>query len=181
MSEKLFIDDVKKLRKLAKEHINKGVVTKNYSAKLQAILDILNTSLATENICILRYKNHYYKAKALGASVAAQEFLEHANQEQEHVDVIANRIAQLGGTPNLNPEYMIKHSHADYVECDTIEEMVYENLIAERIAIDIYRRSIQFIGDSDPTTRRILEDILAVEEEHTDDLLELKCEYNIDF
>ncbi len=136
--------------------------------------------MATELICSLRYKSHYYSASSLGASVAASEFLEHADQEKEHADSIAARILQLGGRPNMNPDTLSQRSHAKYVECKTVKDMIRENLIAERIAIDTYREIIKYIGNDDPTTRRLLEEILAVEEQHADDLLDLKEEYKIE-
>lgn len=176
-----FIDDVHDLRAQAKEHMNRGVITMHYDANADNIVDLLNVFLATELLCTLRYRNHHYQAKQLGASVASAEFLEHSQQEQEHADKLAERIAQLGGIPNYNPEYMLEASHAEYVECTTIDDMVKENMIAERVAIDTYRQAIQHLKDKDPTTRRLLEDILATEEEHADDMLELKDEYDIVF
>lgn len=181
MEPKEFITDVKKLREQAKQQINKGPITKNYSANLKSIINLLNIALATELICVLRYKNHYFKAKQLGASVVAEQFLEHAQEEQAHADALENRIAQLGALPKMDPTFIAKESHSEYIECDTIDEMIKENLIAERIAIDSYRQMIQYIDTDDPTTRRVLEEILAVEEEHADDLLELKAEYNVKF
>ncbi|WP_175654006.1 ferritin-like domain-containing protein [Pseudomonas sp. Marseille-P9899] len=167
------LTDVNTLRERARKHVEQGAVTEGYSADRQTILRLLNESLATEWVCTLRYKRHYYMASGIKASVAADEFLEHANQEQEHAHKLAERIVQLGGEPDLNPDNLSKNSHAQYVAGRNLKEMVLEDLVAERIAIDSYREIIQFIGESDPTTRRIFEDILAQEEEHADDMADL--------
>ncbi|WP_110971404.1 ferritin-like domain-containing protein [Pseudomonas huaxiensis] len=167
------LTDVNTLRERARKHVEQGAVTEGYSADRQTILRLLNESLATEWVCTLRYKRHYYMASGIKASAAADEFLEHANQEQEHAHKLAERIVQLGGEPDLNPDNLSKNSHAQYVAGRDLKEMVLEDLVAERIAIDSYREIIQFIGESDPTTRRIFEDILAQEEEHADDMADL--------
>ncbi|AGZ33396.1 bacterioferritin [Pseudomonas sp. SWI6] len=167
------LTDVNTLRARARQHVEQGAVTEGYPADREKILRLLNESLATELVCTLRYKRHYFMASGIKASVAAQEFLEHANQEAEHADKLAERIVQLGGEPDFNPDNLSKHSHAQYVEGKSLKEMVLENLVAERIAIDSYREIIQYIGDKDPTTRRIFEDILAQEEEHADDMSDL--------
>ncbi|MGF6594103.1 bacterioferritin [Pseudomonas vranovensis] len=167
------LTDVKTLRERARQHVEQGAVTEGYSADREKILRLLNESLATEWVCALRYKRHYYMASGIKASVAADEFLEHATQELEHADKLAERIVQLGGEPDLNPDNLSKNSHAQYVAGNNLKEMVLEDLIAERIAIDSYREIIQYIGESDPTTRRIFEDILAQEEEHADDMADL--------
>ncbi|CAK9891543.1 MULTISPECIES: ferritin-like domain-containing protein [Pseudomonas] len=167
------LTDVKTLRERARQHVEQGAVTEGYSADREKILRLLNESLATEWVCALRYKRHYYMASGIKASVAAEEFLEHATQELEHADKLAERIVQLGGEPDLNPDNLSKNSHAQYVAGKNLKEMVLEDLIAERIAIDSYREIIQYIGESDPTTRRIFEDILAQEEEHADDMADL--------
>lgn len=167
------LTDVNTLRQRARKHVEQGAVTEGYSADRETILRLLNESLATEWVCTLRYKRHYYMASGIKASVAADEFLEHANQEQQHADKLAERIVQLGGEPDLNPDNLSKNSHAQYVAGKNLKEMVLEDLVAERIAIDSYREIIRFIGDSDPTTRRIFEDILAQEEEHADDMADL--------
>ncbi|MFF7105722.1 MULTISPECIES: ferritin-like domain-containing protein [Pseudomonas] len=167
------LTDVKTLRERARKHAENGAVTEGYQADREKILRLLNESLATELVCVLRYKRHYFMASGIKASVAAAEFLEHATQEAEHADKLAERIVQLGGEPDFNPDNLSKHSHAQYVEGKNLKEMVLEDLVAERIAIDSYREIIQFIGDSDPTTRRIFEDILAQEEEHADDMADL--------
>lgn len=173
MNMSVELTDVKTLRERARKHAENGAVTEGYQADRAKILRLLNESLATELVCVLRYKRHYFMASGIKASVAAAEFLEHATQEAEHADKLAERIVQLGGEPDFNPDNLSKHSHAQYVEGKNLKEMVLEDLVAERIAIDSYREIIQFIGDSDPTTRRIFEDILAQEEEHADDMSDL--------
>lgn len=165
--------DVATLRQRARQHVEEGAVTKGYSADREEILKLLNEALATELICVLRYKRHYFMAQGVKASVAAAEFLEHATQEATHADNLAQRIVQLGGEPNFSPRGLEERSHAQYVEGKTLKEMVTEDLVAERIAIDSYREIIQYIGDKDPTTRRILEVILAQEEEHADDMADI--------
>lgn len=165
-----FLTDVKTLRERARQHIEQGAVTAGYNADRETVLNLLNEALATEIVCTLRYKRHYYMADGLNASIAADEFLEHAEQEQQHADWLAERIVQLGGAPNFSPEGLQSRSHAEYVEGDTLKEMVKEDLIAERIAIDSYREIATYLGDKDPTTRRIMEEILAQEEEHADDM-----------
>ncbi|MGE7993871.1 ferritin-like domain-containing protein [Pseudomonas sp. NPDC089554] len=167
------LTDVKTLRERARQHVEQGAVTEGYSADREQILRLLNESLATELVCTLRYKRHYFMASGIKASVAAKEFLEHANQESEHADKLAERIVQLGGEPDFNPDNLTKNSHAQYVAGSSLKEMVLEDLVAERIAIDSYREIIQYIGEKDPTTRRIFEDILAQEEEHADDMADL--------
>ena len=173
MSDDLHLSDVKTLRERARQHVENGAVTESYSANREEVLRLLNESLATELVCVLRYKRHYFMASGIKASVAAEEFLEHANQEAEHADKLAERIVQLGGEPDFNPDNLTKNSHAQYVAGNSLKEMVLEDLVAERIAIDSYREIIQYIGDKDPTTRRIFEDILAQEEEHADDMSDL--------
>lgn len=169
----LELTDVQTLRERARQHVEQGAVTEGYSADRHEILRLLNESLATELVCALRYKRHYFMASGVKASVAADEFLEHANQELEHADRLAERIVQLGGEPDFNPDNLSRNSHAQYVAGTTLKEMVLEDLVAERIAIDSYREIIQYIGEKDPTTRRIFEDILAQEEEHADDMADL--------
>jgi bacterioferritin len=164
------LSDKNSLRERARQHVENGAVTESYSADKDVVLKLLNDSLATELVCYLRYKRHYYMATGLRASVAADEFLEHAGQEQEHADRLAERIVQLGGEPDFNPDSLSDRSHAEYTEGNGLRDMVFENLVAERIAIDSYKEIVQYLGDKDPTTRRIFEDILAQEEEHADDL-----------
>jgi len=165
-----FLTDIQTLRDRARQHIEQGAVTAGYQADRETVLKLLNEALATEIVCTLRYKRHYYMAEGLSASIAAAEFLEHAQQEQQHADWLAERIVQLGGAPNFSPEGLQARSHAEYVEGDTLREMVKEDLIAERIAIDSYRETATYLGDTYPTTRRNMEDILAQEEEHADDM-----------
>ncbi|MGB2060795.1 MAG: ferritin-like domain-containing protein, partial [Alcanivorax sp.] len=146
-----FLTDVKTLRERARQHIEQGAVTAGYNADRETVLKLLNEALATEIVCTLRYKRHYYMADGLNASIAADEFLEHAQQEQQHADWLAERIVQLGGAPNFSPEGLQSRSHAEYVEGETLKEMVKEDLIAERIAIDSYREIATYLGDKDPT------------------------------
>lgn len=167
------LTDVQTLRERARQHVENGAVTEGYQADREQIISLLNEALATELVCTLRYKRHYFMASGIKASVAADEFLEHANQEAEHADKLAERIVQLGGEPDFNPDNLSKRSHAQYVAGTSLKEMVLEDLVAERIAIDSYREIIRYIGDKDPTTRRIFEDILAQEEEHADDMSDL--------
>lgn len=167
---KPFVSDIKNIRKRAREHIERGAVTDGYQADRETVIKILNEALATEIVCVLRYKYHYYMASGINAKSVAAEFLEHANEEQEHADRIAERITQLGGAPNLSPEGLLTRSHSDYVEGDDLVDMIKENLVAERIAIDSYREIVAYLGNADTTTRRIMEEILAVEEEHADDM-----------
>lgn len=168
-----FLTDVMTLRRRAREHIESGAVTQGYRADRETVLKLLNEALATELVCVLRYKRHYFTATGIHAQSVAAEFLEHANEEQGHADEIAARIVQLGGSPNFSPEGLTTRSHAEYVEGDNLIDMIKEDLIAERIAIDSYRDMVRYLGDDDPTTRRMLEGILAVEEEHADDLVSL--------
>jgi bacterioferritin len=172
-SSKPFVTDIENIRKRAREHIDKGAITAGYSADRETVIKLLNEALATEIVCVLRYKYHYYMAKGIHAKSVAAEFLEHANEEQVHADRIAERITQLDGTPNFSPEGLASRSHADYVEGDDLVDMIKEDLVAERIAIDSYREIINFIGASDSTTRRMMEEILAMEEEHAEDLATL--------
>ena len=168
-----FLTDIATLRRRAREHIESGAVTQGYRADRDTVLKLLNEALATELVCVLRYKRHYFTASGIHAQSVAAEFLEHANEEQGHADEIAARIVQLGGAPNFNPEGLTSRSHAEYVEGENLIEMIKEDLVAERIAIDSYRDMVRYLGDDDPTTRRMLEGILAVEEEHADDLVSL--------
>src|SRR5438045_109718 len=173
VADKRFLTDIKTLRERARRHIERGAVTEGYSADRETVIKLLNESLATEIVCVLRYKRHYFMASGIHAEGVAAEFLQHANEEQGHADQIAARIVQLGGAPNLNPEGLLSRSHAEYVEGDTLIDMIKEDLVAERIAIDSYRELITYFGNDDPTSRRLMEEILAVEEEHADDLVNL--------
>ncbi len=172
-TEKPFLTDVKTLRERARQHIEQGAITAGYSADRETVIKVLNEALATEIVCVLRYKRHYFMAAGIHAEAVAAEFLQHANEEQGHADEIGARIVQLGGEPDLNPAGLLSRSHAEYVEGDTLIDMIKEDLVAERIAIDSYREIIQYLGNDDPTTRRMMEGILAVEEEHADDLVTL--------
>ena len=165
-----FVSDVKELRRRARAHIEQGAVTEGYRADVETVVRILNEALATEIVCVLRYKRHYYMAAGIHAGAVAEEFLEHANAEQRHLDRIAERITQLGGEPDLNPESLAGRSHSEYVEGKTLLEMIREDLVAERIVIESYSEMVRFLGNDDPTTRRMLEEILADEEDHANDL-----------
>jgi bacterioferritin len=168
-----FLTDVKTLRARARQHIDQGAVTPGYGADPKTAVKLLNEALATEIVCVLRYKRHYFMAKGINSQSVADEFLQHANEEQAHADEIAQRIVQLGGEPNLSPEGMLSRSHSEYVEGQDLIDMIREDLVAERVAIDSYREQIAWFGTADPTTRRMLEGILAMEEEHADDLVSL--------
>jgi bacterioferritin len=168
-----FLTDIRTLRARARKHIEDGAVTAGYQADRAVVVKLLNEALATELVCILRYKRHYFMASGINADAVAQEFLQHATEEQGHADLIAARIVQLKGEPDFNPEGLAMRSHAEYAEGGTLVEMIREDLIAERIAIESYGEMIRYIGDKDITTRRMLEGILAMEEEHADDLSNL--------
>ncbi len=176
VSDKPFLTDIKTLRERARQHIEKGAITEGYTADRNIVIKVLNEALATEIVCVLRYKRHYFMASGIHAESVAAEFLEHANDEQGHADQIAQRIVQLGGEPDFNPQGLLMRSHAEYVEGESLTDMIREDLVAERIAIDSYREIIQYVGNDDPTTRRMMEGILAVEEEHADDLVSLLAE-----
>jgi bacterioferritin len=167
------MSDVAEIRRRAREGLDQGPVTQSYEADRATVLELLNGALATELVCVLRYKRHYFMARGIHAESVAAEFLEHANQEMEHADRIAERIVQLQGEPDFSPDGLSARSHAEYVAADKLTDMIREDLVAERIAIDSYREIILYLGDSDPTTRRMMEEILAVEEEHADDLVNL--------
>lgn len=173
MPAQSFLSDIKTIRDRARHHIQDGATTDNYGADKTTVLRLLNEALATEIVCTLRYKRHYYTAKGLTSASVAQEFLEHAHEEDQHADRFAERIAQLGGDPDFSPKGLDLRSHAEYVEGESLIEMIEEDLVAERIAIESYREIVHYLGDADPTTRRLFEEILAVEEQHADDLLRL--------
>jgi bacterioferritin len=165
-----FLSDVMELRRRAREHVERGAVTDTYGLDVETSVKVLNEALATEVVCTLRYMRHYYMAQGIHSVSVADEFREHAREEQDHADRLAQRIVQLGGEPDLSPEGLATRSHAEYVEGDTLIEMIREDLIAERVAIESYTEMVRYFGDRDPTSRRLLEEILAKEEEHAEDL-----------
>jgi bacterioferritin len=169
-AEAPFLTDVKTLRERARQHIEQGAVTSSYGANASQVCDVLNDALATEIVCVLRYKRHYFMAQGIHSESVRAEFLAHANEEQAHADAIAERIVQLGGAPDLNPAGLATRSHAEYVEGTTLRDMIREDLVAERIAIDSYREIARWLHGKDSTTRKLMEEILAKEEEHAEDL-----------
>jgi len=173
VTSKPFLTDIKTLRERARQHIEDGAVTEGYKTDRETAVKILNEALATEIVCVLRYRRHYFMASGIDAESVAAEFLQHSNEEQAHADQIAARIVQLNGEPDFNPSGLLTKSHAEYAEGDTLLDMIKEDLVAERIAIESYREMIQYFGNDDPTSRRMLEGILAMEEEHADDLVSL--------
>ena len=177
MADQPFLTDIQTLRARARQHIERGAVTPGYRANRETVIKLLNEALATEIICVLRYKRHFFMATGINAQSVAQEFLQHANDEQAHADQIAQRIVQLGGAPNFSPDGITTRSHSEYVEGESLIDMIKEDLVAERIAIDSYRDMINYFGNDDPTTRRLMETILAMEEEHADDLVSLLEEF----
>jgi bacterioferritin len=168
-----FISNIEDIRMRARQKIEQGAVTESYHLDPDHVTSILNEVLATEIVCTLRYRFHYFMATGIHSSAVAEEFLEHANEEQEHADLIARRIKQLGGKPEMNPAVIVQNSHSEYKEGSSLADMIREDLIAERIAIESYREIINFFAEKDPTTRVMLEEILAKEEEHADDLTDL--------
>jgi bacterioferritin len=173
IKEAIGLTDVKTLRARARQGIEDGAMTAGYKAKVETVINLLNEALATEIVCVLRYRRHYFTATGISSLSVKGEFLEHANEEQAHADQLAERIVQLGGEPNLSPDGLLSRSHSEYVEGESLVEMITEDLIAERIAIDSYREMVTYVGTDDSTTRRILEGILAQEEEHAEDLVSL--------
>jgi bacterioferritin len=165
-----FLSDIKEIRRRARQHMENGAVTESYKGDLETSLRVLNEALATEIVCVLRYKRHQYMAHGLNATSVAEEFAEHAREEQEHADQIAERITQLNGEPNFSPDGLLSRSHSEYVEGETLVDMIKEDLVAERIAIESYSEIIRYFGDNDPTSRRLMEEILAKEEEHAEDM-----------
>jgi len=170
MAGKPFVSDISTIRKRAREHIIKGAVTEGYKADRETVVKLLNEALATELVCVLRYKYHYFMASGIHSQSVKAEFLEHAAEEQQHADQLAERITQLDGKPNLSPEGLSQRSHSEYVEGGDLVSMIEEDLVAERIAIDSYREIINYVGDRDTTTKRLLEEVLAQEEEHAEDM-----------
>jgi bacterioferritin len=174
MNKQPFLTDIATLRKRARQHIEEGAITESYGGDTKTAVNVLNDALATEIVCVLRYKRHYFMAKGIHATPVAAEFLEHANEEQVHADRIAERIVQLGGSPNFSPEGLLTRSHTEYVEAnDMLVDMIKENLVAERIAVDSYREIAAYFAGFDTTTRKMIEEIQAEEEEHADDLADL--------
>jgi len=173
VKDKPFLTDVQTLRKRARQHIEDGAVTAGYGGNTETAIKVLNEALATEIVCVLRYKRHYFMARGIHAGPVAEEFLEHAGEEQEHADLISERIVQLGGAPNLSPDGLLSRSHSEYVEGTDLVDMIKEDLVAERIAIDSYREMAAFFAPFDATTRRMIEEIQAKEEEHAEDLADL--------
>lgn len=173
MSTSPLTTDIQALRRRAREHTDDGAVTAGYDADRETILKLLNNSLATEIVCVLRYRRHYFMAKGMFSKAIADEFIAHSNEELGHADMLAERIVQLGGEPDFSPDTLSSRSHAEYVAGTSLADMIKENLVAERIAIDSYRGVIRYLGDRDSTTRRLFESILAVEEKHADELAEL--------
>ena len=165
-----FVSDVQELRRRAREHMQKGAVTSAYTADPETVIRILNEVLATELVCVMRYKRHHYMAAGIHAQAVAEEFRQHAEEEQAHADLAAERITQLGGAPNFDPDGLAARSHSQYVEGESLLDMVREDLVAERIAVESYTEIIRYLGDDDPTTRRMIEKIMAKEEEHADDM-----------
>jgi len=168
-----FLTDVKTLRDRARQHIEEGAVTPSYGANAQDVCKVLNDALATELVCVLRYKRHYFTAEGIHSESVKKEFLEHAGEEQEHADRIAERIVQLGGKPDFDPAGLVSRSHAEYGASENLRDMIMEDLVAERVAIESYREIAQWLQGKDSTTRRLMEEILAVEEEHADDMSSL--------
>jgi bacterioferritin len=173
MNQNSYLSDVQTIRDRARRHIEQGAVTEGYQADRETVIKLLNEALATELVCVLRYKRHYFMASGIHAQSVAQEFMEHANDEMEHADSIAQRIVQLGGEPDFAPQELASRSHAEYVEGNSLTDMLREDLVAERIAIDSYREMVGYFGDRDPTSRRLMEEVLAVEEDHANDLADL--------
>jgi bacterioferritin len=167
------LSDIQEIRNRARQKIEDGPLTQDYGLDKNRAVSILNEALATEIVCVLRYRFHYYMASGIHSTAVAAEFAEHAREEQEHAEQIAERIKQLGGKPDMNPATLLQRSHSEYKEGNSLIDMIKEDLVAERIAIESYREMIQFFGDKDPTSRRIMEEILAKEEEHADDLADL--------
>jgi len=168
-----FVSDVKMIRERARQLMNEGALTPNYGMNVQQVIDVLNQALATEIVCILRYKRHYFMAQGLASESVKAEFAQHATEEQLHADQLAERVVQLGGAPNFDPDGLAARSHSEYVPGETLRDMIKEDLVAERVAIETYREIINWIGTKDSTTRKLLEEILAKEEEHAEDMFSL--------
>lgn len=169
-ASRTFVSDIEEIRRRARQHMEKGAVTEGYRADRETVIRLLNEALATEIVCVLRYRYHYAMAGGISSQSVRQEFLEHANDEQQHADLIAERITQLDGKPNYDPEGLATRSHSEYREGSSLVEMIREDLVAERIAIESYGEIVRFLANDDPTSRRLMEEILAKEEEHADDM-----------
>ena len=174
-----FLTDVQTLRQQARQHMDQGPITEAYGADRQRVIAVLNEVLATELVCVLRYKRHYYMAQGINSGPVAAEFLQHATDEQGHADTVAARIVQLQGEPDFNPATLVARSHAEYDASLELTDMIREDLVAERVAIASYQEIVRWLGDTDPTSRRMIEDILSVEEEHADDLLNLLADMGV--
>jgi bacterioferritin len=174
-----FKADIEEIRRRARTKLEEGPVTASYQADRAKVIEVLNEVLATEIVCTLRYKNHYFMAQGIHSQAVANEFLEHANEEQQHADMVAKRITELGGMPNLDPDGLRTRSHAEYKAGGSLEDMIREDLIAERIAVSTYSEIVRWLGNDDPTTRRMIEEILAKEEEHADDLAKLMTQLGV--
>jgi bacterioferritin len=168
-----FSADVKKIRERAREHIEEGAITEGYKADREQVTKVLNDVLATEIVCVLRYKRHYYMAQGISSDSVKAEFLQHANDEQQHADWVAERITEIGGEPNFNPEGLASRSHSEYKPGESLTDMIKEDLVAERIAIESYSEIVRWLGNDDPTTRVLIEQILKMEEEHANDMSDL--------
>jgi bacterioferritin len=168
-----FLINIEELRARARKQIEDGAITENYKLDRNRVVAILNAALATEIVCVLRYRYHYFVASGIHSAGVAEEFLTHSNEELQHVDMLAERINQLGGNPEMNPAFITKVSHSEYIEGESLAEMIREDLVAERIAIESYREMVSFFGEKDPTSRRLIEEILATEEEHADEFAKL--------
>ena len=167
------LSDIQSLRARARKDIEAGAVTSGYAANREVVVKLLNEALATELVCVLRYKRHYFMAKGIHSESVKAEFLQHANEEMAHADRLAKRITELGGEPDFSPNGLSERSHAEYITGNSLNAMIKEDLIAERIAIESYREMIAYLADADPTTQQLLKEILAMEEEHADDLASL--------
>jgi bacterioferritin len=168
-----FLGDVKEIRRRARQHLSEGAVTQNYGGKIEDAIALLNHAVATEIVCILRYKFHAICATGLASEAVKEEFVQHATEEEEHLGLLSERINQLGGKPNLNPDNLLSRAATEFVEGENLVDMIKENLVAERIAVETYRDMVRYFGDKDPTTRVMLERILAQEEEHANDMHDL--------
>src|SRR5579883_1500921 len=168
-----FLTDIREIRDRARQHIDQGAVTEGYKADRERVIAVLNEVLATELVCAMRYKRHYFMAKGVDSEAVKAEFLQHATEEQQHADMVAERITQLGGEPDFNPDGLAERSHSEYVEGTDLQSMIRENLVAERIAIQSYTEIARWLGTDDPTSRRVIEEILKIEEEHANDMVDL--------